>query len=96
VLGGLTGMADLGLLRDERCGDALDLLESLRLADGWPATARYYRTSTDIALHNDCVDWGGTSTRRANPWVTADALAVLRAAGRLRLKRPLWTLSPDG
>lgn len=28
---------------------------------------------------------GGASTRRANPWVTADALAVLRAAGRLRL-----------
>ena len=78
-------MADLGLLRDQRCADALDLLESLRLADGWPAHARYYRTAADIALHHDCVDWGGTSTRRANPWVTADALAVLHAAGRVRL-----------
>jgi hypothetical protein len=84
VLGGLTGMAELGLLNDERCGDALDLLDSLRLPDGWPAHGRYYRTSTDIALHHDCVDWGGTSTRRANPWVTVEALAVLRAAGRPR------------
>jgi hypothetical protein len=85
VLGGLKGMADIGLLGDPRCADALDLLESLRVADGWPATARYYKVSREVALHHDCVDWGGTSTRRANPWVTADALAVLRTAGRLRL-----------
>ena len=85
VLGGLKGMAQLGLLGDERCADALDLLESLQLADGWPAHARYYRVAADIALHHDSVDWGGTSIRRANPWVTADALAVLSAAGRIRL-----------
>jgi hypothetical protein len=85
VLGGLKGMAELGLLGDGRCADALDLLESLRLADGWPAHARYYRVSPNVALHHDSVDWGGASTRRANPWVTAEALAVLRAAGRLRL-----------
>jgi hypothetical protein len=85
VLGGLKGMAHLGLLGDERCADALDLLESLRLADGWPAHARYYRAAADVTLHHDSVDWGGTSIRRANPWVTADALAVLHSAGRLRL-----------
>jgi hypothetical protein len=85
VLGGLKGLADLGMLGDERCTDALDLVESLRVTDGWPAHARYYRVSANIALHHDSVDWGGTSTRRANPWVTADALAVLRSAGRLRL-----------
>jgi hypothetical protein len=85
VLGGLKGMAHLGLLGDERCAAALDLLEAMRLADGWPAHARYYRTAADIALHHDSIDWGGTSTRRANPWVTADALVVLHAAGRLRL-----------
>lgn len=85
VLGGLKGMVDLGLIGDPRCADALDLLESMRVADGWPATARYYKVSQDVALHHDSVDWGGTSVRRANPWVTADALAVLRAAGRLSL-----------
>jgi hypothetical protein len=85
-LGGLTAMMELGLLGDPRCGDALDLLESMRLPDGgWPAQARYFRPSTTLAPHHDWVDWGGTSTRRANPWVTTDALAVLRAAGRLNL-----------
>ena len=29
------------------------------------------------------VDWGTTSPRRPNPWVTLDALSVLAAAGRL-------------
>jgi len=85
ILGGLKGMMELGLLDDPRCADGLDLLESMRVDDGWPAHARYYRTSSDIAPHNDCVDWGGTSIRRANPWVSADALTVLRAAGRLDL-----------
>lgn len=85
VLGGLKGMAQVGLLGDERCGDAwLDLLESLRVADCWPAHARYHRTGTEIAAHQDRVDWGGTGTQRTNPWVIADALAVLRAAGRFR------------
>ncbi len=83
VLGGLVAMGELGLLGDPRCADALDLLESMRLPDGWPARARYFRPSANVAPHNDWVDWGGTSARRANPWVTADALAVLRAAGRL-------------
>jgi len=85
VLGGLKGMADVGVLDDPRCADALDLLESLRVADGWPATARYYTVSSALGRHHDSVDWGGTSVRRANPWVTAEALAVLRAAGRLSL-----------
>jgi hypothetical protein len=84
VLGGLRAMAELGRIGDPRCADALDLLESKRLPDGgWPAEARYYRHSTTVALGNEDVDWGGTSTRRSNPWVTVDALAVLRAGGRL-------------
>jgi hypothetical protein len=28
------------------------------------------------------VDWGGSGNRRMNEWLTADALFVLRAAGR--------------
>jgi hypothetical protein len=86
LLAGLIAMAELGRIGDPRCADALDLLESKQLPDGgWPAEARYYRHSTTVALGNDDVDWGGTSTRRSNPWVTVDALAVLRAARRLAL-----------
>ena len=33
-----------------------------------------------VALGVDAVDWGGTSKRVSNPWVTADALSVLAAA----------------
>lgn len=86
-LGGLRALAELGeaAIKDDRANDALDLLESKRLDDGgWPAEARYYKKVTDeIALGNDFVSWGGTSTRRLNEWTTLDALYVLRASGRL-------------
>ena len=32
----------------------------------------------------ELVSWGGVSTRKMNPWVTVDALYVLRAAGRIK------------
>ncbi len=85
-LAGLRAMAELGRIGDERCADALDLLESKRLADGgWPAEARYYTASTTVGLGHDDVDWGGVSRRSMNPWVTVEALAVLQASGRLRV-----------
>jgi hypothetical protein len=85
ILGGLKVLAETGLVRDQRCGYALDLLEEKRLADGgWPAEKRYYRhVATDVSPSGEMVDWGGTSKRHSNPWVTADALTVLAAAGRL-------------
>ena len=92
ILGGLRGMAELGKLDDPRCAEALDLLVSKRLPDGgWPAEARYYRVSPDVAQGNDSVDWGGTSIHKMNPWVTVDALAVLVAAGRIEVDRAVAT-----
>ena len=87
VLAGLKAMADLGRIRDARCADALDLLESKRLADGgWPAEKRYHKgASRTLKAYADYVDWGGTSAKRMNPWITVDALAVLRQAGRVRV-----------
>ncbi len=83
ILGGLKVMAEAGFIRDERCAAALDRLAGKQLPDGgFPAEARYYRSSRTIALGNDAVDWGGTSKRIASPWVTTDALRVLTAAGR--------------
>jgi hypothetical protein len=83
VLGGLKVMAEAGKLRDGRCRPALDLVAKKELADGgFPAEARHYKkTSRTIALGNEVVDWGGTSKRVANPWVTADALTVMSAIG---------------
>lgn len=85
VLGGLKGLAELGLVADQRCEAALDLLEAKELPDGagWAAEARYYHGVGRVTSGYDHVDWGGVSARRPNPWVTVDALAVLAAAGRL-------------
>src|SRR5205823_10870642 len=84
-LGGLKAMMQVGRIADPRCADALDLLEARRLPDGgWPAEKRYYKVSPKAMVTSaDYVNWGGTSRKRMNQWVTVDALAVLRGAGRL-------------
>ena len=84
-LGGLKAMVQVGRIGDARCADALDLLEARRLTDGgWPAEKRYYTVSPKAMVTSaDYVNWGGTSRKRMNEWVTVDALTVLRAAGRL-------------
>jgi hypothetical protein len=84
LLCGLKALAEVGLVTDPRCADALDLLESKRLPDGgWAAEARYHRgVGATPASNHDYVNWGGIS-KRSNPWITADALAVLSAAGRI-------------
>jgi len=89
VLGGLKAMAEMGLVKDMRCGDALDLLERKELpSGGWPAEGRFYTlaaTSDPDSVHgsHERVDWGGSGKSRMNEWVTVDALFVLRAAGRI-------------
>ncbi len=84
ILFGLKVMDEAGFLDDPRCADALDLLESKRLPDGgFPAEGSYYRwTDQAGARGRSLVDWGGVSRLRSNAWVTTDALAVLKAAGR--------------
>ncbi|MBN2207704.1 MAG: hypothetical protein JW759_00170 [Candidatus Coatesbacteria bacterium] len=87
ILIGLKVMAESGYIGDERCSDALDLLESKQLPDGgFPAERRYYETATPAKPSGrELVDWGGVSKTRSNEFVTADALFILRAAGRLQL-----------
>jgi len=84
ILAGLKVLAE-GNFLDERCHDALDLLESKRLKDGgFPAEKKYYtKVSTVISHGADYVNWGGTGKKNMNEWVTADALFVLGNAGRL-------------
>jgi hypothetical protein len=54
------------------------------LADGgFPAEKKYYRVTDKGASGRSRVDWGGAGRTRLNEFVTADALVVLRAAGRL-------------
>jgi len=84
ILGGLNAMAEMGMITDPRCEKALDLLESKELpGGGWAAEKRFYKVSSKGETRTDSVDWGGTKETAMNEWVTADALSVLRAAGRL-------------
>jgi len=84
VLIALKVMAEAGLIKDPRCGEALDLIEASRLPDGgWKADGKHYRVIEEPASGRSLVDWGAGSRRQANPFVTLDALSVLRAAGRL-------------
>jgi hypothetical protein len=86
ILGALKIFAEINFTDDERFTDALDLLEEKALpAGGWPSESRYYKKVTsEFDLGNDYVDWGGTSARKLNEWVTADALYVLQRFGRLK------------
>jgi len=89
VLGGLRAMAEAGLIRDRRCHDALGLLTGKLLAKGgWPAEKCYYHHVPPHKVINipsgvSRVCWGPTGTTRVNHWVTAEALYILRAAGRV-------------
>ena len=81
ILGSLKVMGEAGFIRDPRCAAALELLADKQLPDGgFPAEARHYKITGRVELGADAVDWGGTSKRVTNPWVTADALSVLTAA----------------
>jgi hypothetical protein len=80
---GLKVMAEAGFIRDVRCCAALDLLESKRLpGGGFPAEARHYTLSPKVASRQSLVDWGSARPKVMNDFVTADALYVLKAAGR--------------
>jgi len=81
---GLRTMDECGLINDPRCKDALDLLESRRLPDGgFRAEAKYFQFSREVKTGHSFVDWGGTSKQRFNPFVTAEALGILKAASRI-------------
>ncbi|MEW5987252.1 MAG: hypothetical protein AB1791_11500 [Chloroflexota bacterium] len=82
VLSGLKVLQEAGYLADPRCQEALAWLVARELpSGGWPADKAYYRVTDKRMSGRSLADWGGTSTRRLNEFVTADALAVLTAAG---------------
>ncbi|MEW6685343.1 MAG: hypothetical protein AB1393_03950 [Candidatus Edwardsbacteria bacterium] len=79
-------MAEVGFINDERCSDALDILESKRLLDGgFPAEGKFYQVvkKGKRTSRNSLIDWDGTGKNHLNEFVTADALYVLKESGRL-------------
>ena len=84
VLMGLKVMAEAGFIKDKRCSDALELLESKQSDDGgFPMQARYFRTGSRNGSGTSRVNWGAVSEKHVNEFVTVDALYVLKEAGRL-------------
>ena len=80
VLFGLRVLTDLGLAADDRAAEAVDVVESARLADGrWAANGRWWR-GVGSRSYPEAVDWGPS---RPNEMVTFHAMRVLRAAGRI-------------
>lgn len=88
ILFGLKVMAECGFIKDSRCEESLNILESKELPDGgWSAEGRYYKTSEDAApkLNFDKVAWGSNSKKHMNEWITADVLFVLSKARRINI-----------
>ncbi|HLY11197.1 MAG TPA: hypothetical protein VKW04_17990 [Planctomycetota bacterium] len=85
ILAGLKTLAEAGFVRDPRCAEALDLLEAKRLRDGgFPLEQKNYVTSPNaVRTRGTSADWGPSGRARSNEFVTADALHILKAAGRL-------------
>ncbi len=83
ILFGLKVMAEAGWIGDPRCKAALDILESKRLPEGgFPAEESFSRPTRPQLSGFTPVTWGGRSTVKMNPFVSADAMYVLLAAGR--------------
>jgi hypothetical protein len=84
ILSGLKIMAEAGFLRDKRCSDALDLLESKRLpSGGFPLEKKIFKTTNEITTRGTFADWGPFGKGKVNEFVTVDALYVLKEVGRL-------------
>lgn len=83
VLSALLVMTEMGMVRDPRCQDALDLLERKRLADGtFPAEWTNVTKVDRITTRGTYADWGILHKKKGNALVTVDALYVLGEAGR--------------
>ncbi|TCN42723.1 hypothetical protein EV644_102642 [Kribbella orskensis] len=79
ILQALLVLSRLGLAKDPRAMDALDLLEQQRLPDGrWKVRLQWWKPAGGTSAQ-EVVDWGRSGP---NEMVTLNALRVLKAAGR--------------
>jgi hypothetical protein len=75
----LVVLARMGLVRDPRAAEGLDLLEERRLPEGrWRAGGRWWKPPGSTGGNVEVVDWGTGPSEM----LTLHALRVLRAAGR--------------
>ncbi len=81
ILQGLLIISRLGMAKDSRTTEALDVLESKRLPDStWRPEGYYWRPPGGKGSQVEVVDWGRGAP---NYMITLNAIRVLRAAGRI-------------
>ena len=84
ILFALKVLTESGFIQDERCQEALDLLEGKRLpSGGFPLERPMHKTSQTRITRGTYADWGDSGKKRMNEFVTIDAIYVLQAAGRI-------------
>jgi hypothetical protein len=84
ILMGLIGMDEVGRLDDPRCKDALDLLESKRLADGgFASEIKYFVTNQNAASGVSPINWGAANPKKTNDFITVRVLGILKKAERI-------------
>lgn len=78
ILQALLVLSRMGLARDPRARDAVELVEARRLPDGrWRAGGRWWKPPGSKGSNVEVVDWGRSGP---NELVTLNALRVLEAA----------------
>lgn len=86
VLSALKVLAECNAINDKRCEAALTLLEEKRLPDGgFPKELRYCQTASPTKRYYSPADWQAVNKKKANPWVTIDALFVLKKAKKVTI-----------
>ncbi len=87
ILMALKVLGEADKLLDKSCNEALDLLESKRLADGgFPKEESYCQSSNPDARYFSPGDWKRVSKTRMNEWVTIDSLYILKKAKRIDIE----------
>lgn len=84
ILFALKVMNEGGFLADPRCQKALRYIQSKELpTGGFPTEIKYYTFSTIARSGRSVVNWGGTSKKKFNKWVTSEVFSILKDADRL-------------
>lgn len=82
---GLKIITECGKVKDSRCEDALQLLESKQLPEGGFPIERKNFVRNKRSRYSP-VDWGESNRRKMNDWVTIDALYILKEANKIDIE----------
>ena len=83
-------MDEAGFIKDSRCNEALDLLESKQMkSEGWRSGGKFYKfDNSKESIHKinfEKVEWESAGNSKMNEWITLYALNVLKKAGRVKI-----------